>query len=283
MSTTESPPGRSYMVVRAGDFDSTGIVVWWELDGDTLLGAMTEAWTDTGLPDADLPPAPSEEVALRCAVQTLTGRRVLARSLAARGAWALVVEDVDGASDLKYGIKLRASIHEGSLVITPPTAPDADAIVKAYARAIVNLSPNAVSAWLIKLAHKCSAVSLRQRGGLYFVPAAHTAKWKAAIGALQAASDHRIYEMPALRTDEVVRAVLDGITRDVHGVVADVDASLTDDLSARSLRTRAAACQEAAQKVAQYEALLGQALPRLHDQLETLQSRIGAALLSQVR
>jgi len=273
--------GRSFVVVRAEDFQTAGAAVWWELDGEVPHQVLEGLGEGLGLDPSKLPSKPSAEVALRRAMQTAGDRRrMMVRPLTKRGAWALVDETRQG-EDLTYNVELRARLEDGQLRLTPDDHPRAAAVAATFDRAQRWLTASDISEWLIATARRLKAVPLRDRGGMYFIPQAQLAEWEQVRRALAAVSDHTLYQMAALPTAEVIQAVLDGVEREAQAQIAEMDRELNEgEMGKRALASKAKACTGAAEKVRYYEGLLGRALPALHERLEGLQARLAAAALA---
>jgi hypothetical protein len=281
-------------VVTPDSEATAGAISYWRLSGSLALSRLEVAWKAAGLDLALLPSSPEPEVALRRAVAAQQARRRLVRPLAKRGAWVIKDEAVasDG-TDTTYETVARVFFDGG---VTFPArierveAPDvvfdtvAEGIRAAYYQHRSELQPEDVSVWLVKLAKGQSAVSLRDAGGIYFVPRPAVEFWRQVAGALQAAAEgHHVFRIPALRNDEAIDAILDAITVEAEAEAAAIEADLTAEgdqaLGERALATRTKRCAQVLAKVSSYEGLLGVKLETIRERVERLQADVSAASL----
>ena len=170
---------------------------------------------------------------------------------------------------------------EDRLSVNPPTFPQAGELRAAYERHLGCMSANDVSTWMCELLKVVNGVSLRDTGGIYFIPRSSLATWRAMMGAVRACSAHAVFEVPALRSDEAVEAILDAITREAETAAADMEEEIImTDLGARALRTRANRCEAIQRKLEDYEQLLGRGMDTLKERLGGLQAQMAAAALA---
>lgn len=216
---------------------------------------------------------------------------MLVRPLDVRGAWALVEEFV--AEHETTGKKKLTHVQRGTVRLDARYKPEfedvpaeiAQVVEANYGRELDVLSASDISAWLVQMVAKLSATSLRERGGVYFIPQPYVAAWERLVKAVRACSAHKMYSAPAMRSDDVVEAVLDSITEEAQLECAALEKELTteDDgegLGVRALKTRADRAQRMARKVGDYEQLFSVKLDALRARLEDLQTNIGAAVLA---
>lgn len=256
--------------------ESTGAVVYWSLSGSVNVQGLAEAWVNEGLDLDLLPSVPSAKVALYRAVKAQASKHRLVRQHP-EGGWVLVDETSDG-KDLDYNVGLRIfASANGETVdfIKPDNVSDADAqaVIQAveveYARIMTEISHIDTSAWLVDFASRVlQGVALRERGGLYFVPKAGIALLRRVKKAVEAASKHVVYEIPAMHSVEAIGAVLDAMRRETAETVTELDAELnTGEVGARGNASRIRRCEDLAAKIAGYEQLLG---TKLGDALESV-------------
>lgn len=267
-------------IIAVPDAEVAGAIVWWRLQGDTELQELAEAWDREDLDPDHLPRPPTPRRALARAVRSQQGPRRLARPLGGHRGWALVDES-PGDEDLEYRTLLTARLD--GLVLSVRGSVDVvarETVSSAYAHYTSVLTTRDVSQWLSALIQQVSAVSLRGTGGIYFVPRDQLDEWRRAAGALRAASDHQVHEIPALRSEEAVAAVLDALSREADRHLAGIEGDLDcEDLGAKALRTRAARCDRLREKVETYEQLLDRSLEQLRGRIGGLKAGVVAAAL----
>jgi hypothetical protein len=280
-----------------------GAVSYWRLSGGVELDRLREAWKAEGLDVKLLPKPPRPETALHRAVQdvveapepgqkrrTVRGAgvksRTLVRPLAKRGAWAIVRETVDGVSYI--GAREEATVRwtvtsggGGAVTIEPSHDSRATAIITAFHAHQGKLAVEDISSWLVALAEHGKSTSLRDTGGVYFVPRDSVEFWRRATTAIKSVSDHRIFKIPAMKNDEAVEAILDAVTEEAKYAAEKMEAELMADesLTARELRTRAKRCEGLLAKVQAYESLLGVKMDVIKSRVVDLSASVAAAAL----
>lgn len=278
------------------EMETAGAIVYCRVSGAIHLAELHNAWVQAGLDESLLPAGRTEESALKRAMQELPkGMRKLIRPLDGFTGFALVNEEASG-EDLEYDVMLRARV-----VYTPP-APGtddptvceckvdpadhefADGIRAGFERHLNALTNNKISAWVWgRLAPACDAVSLRDTGGIYFIPNTHLDEWRKMVETVNTVSDVSFFGIPAMKSEDAVAAILDAISQEAKGVIERIEEELgftgEERLGERALATRETKLYAVRAKVRSYEALLGQALPDLQAKLDDLDADVTAATL----
>ena len=290
---TNKNTNENLMVVE--NVDTAGAITYWRLSGEVSLSKLGLAWTRAGLDGKFLPETPSDEVALRRALGAIQSKRRLVRPLARRGVWAIVDEWVDNQTqDLDHRTLVRVKItksaggHE-TIEVEKVNADWAtynalhDAIHAEFQRHKGVLAHQDISSWLVKLADKANAVSLRDMGGVYFVPRNKVGFWTT-IADVLAQVDQKVFRIPAMSNSEAVEAILDAITaeaqREAEALEADLLKDGDDALGARALRGRANRCDAVKAKVESYERFLNVKLDDIRAKLDGLRANLSAAALA---
>ncbi len=279
------------LIVTEESEKTAGLISYWLLSGAVTLAKLKDALVANGIDTKHLPKPPGDEVALGRAVREQAGKRRLVRPLARHGAWAIVDEVVNeipgGAASLQYSTRMRVAYDDGMLTAREDsTQAQYDAmheiITTAYARHQGELAPEDISAWLIKLANANAAVTLRDTGGIYFVPRPAVPFWRSVVAALESVSAHKVFKIPAMTNSEAVEAITEAVAAEAAAAVATMTAELTGEkqLGAKALKTRAAECAALLAKVAQYEKLLNVQLPKVVATIEGLQASVVMASLA---
>jgi len=269
------------LVAVTEKMDTAGAATWWSLSGDTDLGALVAAWSKAGLDPELLPVGRSREVALHRAVAEQRDRKRTVQRLDDRSGWAVVdVEVSRHEADVRVPCRVWDDEEKG-LICEPPGTTLADEIAAAFRRNLTTISQGDVSAWLVRQAERLNAVALRETGGIYFVPNHTLGEWRLIAGTLRETTSHTVYELPALRSDEAVKAIVDALAREAEAQATKLEEQLTaDELGERALRARGVTCEQMQKKVEQYERLLGTSMTTLHERIERLQAAVAGAIFA---
>jgi hypothetical protein len=269
------------LAVAAAD-ETTGAVWFWQtVGGDVSVQALADAWAAEGLPARWLCDGPSDDVALRRAVESQKTKDIMIRKHP-RGGWAIVREASAGGR-LTYGVSVRVYLEAGTISVCTETGErnETTAAMRAlllpeFERAKRTYAASDLSAWLVRLAaRELSSVALRERGGVYFAPRDKIGTLRAIKRALARAGAHDIHEIPALRSAEAIAAILDAISREVATECATIDGEIAaGDLGVRAARTRIGEIDALAEKVRRYEAILGRPLGDALARLSALRAQL---------
>lgn len=283
-------------IVAVEGLTRAGAVVYWSLRGTLEVGALADAWAAAELPEDLLLGAPTPDAALSRAVRTLATPRTLVRPLDKRKGYAVVRERAVG-DDVDHIVVFSARLDAagrpefqlpggswarlGSVAFGDTGAlKQIQAVQAAYDQALGECAPEDVGGWLVRLAYKyLDGVCLKDTGGLYYVPPASVPGWEKVKLAVKAVSSHKLAQIDALRTDDVVDAVLDAVEAEAAATVERTFAELADDMGARALRTRVRQAEDVLAKVGRYEGLLGVRLEKIRERVGECQAAVSAALL----
>jgi hypothetical protein len=289
ISTASSTHG--LIAVRDEDSnDKAGVIVWWRLTGGIDLAALETAWVAEGLEKSRLPTPPSPPVALRRAVSELKTAKRMVRPLD-KGGFAVLDEHQSGD---------RVSTQQLGTVTLDPLGRiksdlpwrETDAVAEAYEKHLHSVVQSDVSPWLCKTMDAVQAVSLRDTGGVYFVPRYALPQWERVVRALRAATQHVISNVPALTSSEAVSAILDALEQEAGAQLAqlesDLDAHMKDEtdpdakkLGSRALNTRIERTEAMGAKLGAYESLLGSKLDALRENISRARANLSVAMFSQ--
>jgi len=279
MHTTEVVKG---VVALDQGTKEAGAIVWWRMSGDTARADLLAAYQAAGLDEKEIWGDVGPGTALRRAMGALAEKRRLVRPLEKRGRWALVSETVvDG--EMTHATMATVSLGDNDHPQMTPVIPDLlQTVLDGFDYYTRVWTTDDVASWLTYRAlSSCNAVTLRDTGGVYFIPRTTLDLWRRVVGALRSCSGARVFEVPALASDEAVASILDAVEREATSAAAAMEDELMEaDLGARALRNRAETCAAVARKVQSYEALLGAKLDVLRDRLENLHGQLAAAALA---
>ena len=268
-------------VIAIPDAETAGAIVWWRLRGSADANLLENALVGAGVAHSDTPSRPTPHEALARAMRQHQQQRVLARPLGRRKGWALVSEIPTEDGRLDYEMLCTAQIGDLGDPIVTGTPELCTSVRQAYADHWQRLSSNDVSSWLTgHLMPASQAVRLRETGGIYFVPRQRLGRFQQVAGALCGATDHVIHQVPALKSDEAVEAILDAVLREADGEISGMAEEVDGGLGKRALKTRGGRCDDLRLKVEAYEQLLGRSMEALRSRLEGLRGSIVEAVFA---
>lgn len=164
-----------------------------------------------------------------------------------------------------YVCDFRAKIDSGRVVISYGYA-SADRVQELYEVHRGTLGASAVGGALIEIAKELGGVTLRDSGGVYWLPTDKLAQWERVINAFETAGGNQVYMVRTVMDAKTVRAVNDAIVEEVlkaSGALADEIRS--GQLGEQALETRKQRAKALHSRVTEYEGILGQAMRHLHD------------------
>lgn len=270
------------IAVQGMDADSVGAIVFWRLSGTVLFDDLDDAWRAAGITGLPFPGLTRPHAALARAVHDVAERSDLVRPLRTgeeRG--VVLVREVYSAGRPTYVPEAEFTLDAtGVLVCSSQDAGLFAQVQRAYNYALCTLTQSDVGAWLVQVCHVLHAVRLRDTGGVYFVPRERMAQWRAVAAVMREATACTLYEIPALRTDEAVAAVLDAVRREADELVHAMRAELKEQApgaqySKRQLATRESRLEAMRAKLTGYEQLLDVSMDGVRDQL----TQVGAELV----
>lgn len=280
-------------IVDAQAAGGAGVLCWWELNGSTNIHDLCANLGDAGL--EALCPGP----ATRRAILGDACRRVAraAGNLAAirhRGSWFLIEledeiaareteADADDAAinaeDLTAHAIIRARcVGENVSVkrLRKGTAVNAKKIKRKILEAVEDgadlLDSSQISSWLSKIhGRDFDGLRLRPRGGLYFIPPSRRELWSKFWGAVRESSGHFVSGIDAARSEETVRAVLNGLRAEVDEVSASLDTLIADDeAGVRAAKAGVRKADALIERISAYSEIIGLNAGPLIDQLDEL-------------
>lgn len=262
-----------------------GSVTWWRLQGSVNYDRLIAVWARHGFPEADLPPPPSDAAALRRTLEAFRGPQTLVRAVPT-GGFAVVDEEYNEADEvLEYETRFTVWIDYESSSMTFDREVDddvANSVIESFERLRRELQATDLSAWMVRRAKALSAIALRDTGGIYFVPEPSAEAWSVFADVVAEVSASRVYELPALKTERAVEALMDAVLAEASEEAAKLEEAI-DALdaapSARAVKAKAAKCEAIATKLELYEDLLGRRVGDVGERLARLEARIVEASL----
>jgi hypothetical protein len=264
-----------------------GRVVWWRLEGVIEHETLAEAWLEAGLEEDLLPSPPSVERALKRALGTWSGKRVLVRPLGRDVRGYALVEETAESSDLSHETELTVKLEKDDdgrdvLVVDPAGHELAVDVRRRFAEATMEFDSRASSTWLTSLVEGLDTVKLAPKKGFYFVPRDKLEIWDRYVAAVREVSDHHFFEIPTMKVAGAVEAILDAVTVESGDLVDAIAKDLDDpelELGKRALRTRVGKLELALEKIGRYEELLDEKLDAVRDRVGDIRANVATALL----
>lgn len=247
----------SHGVVAVDQSEGAGAIVWWRLSGGLNLAALRAAWEAEGLDVGELPALPSPGAALRRACADLACVTRIAKPLPEREGWGIYDRERDGSA---FTLAVRAVLRADDVVTyDPPGTVDEGRIEAAYHRHCSEVNVQDVSLWITRMVYTADGASLRDTGGVYYVPPHGTERWERIVKALRACgSAHAIHYAPAMRSGDAIAGFLDAIAHEADVEVSAMDAEVAaGNLGGRALETRIKRCDEIEAKIGRYASALG--------------------------
>jgi hypothetical protein len=286
-------------VITPEAVETAGCVTYWRVSGDVNIDAFTKAWIDAGLDAKFLRKAPEPATALRRAVLGLADRkavgetkeiRTLVRPQQEPHSWAVVTEVVEKGEAPRYSTQVIVSFVDGHPQFETLTHSEEDAsnisarVLLAYNSQQGSFATEDITGWLVKLARLQGAITLRESGGVYFIPRPSMDFWTKAADVVEAVSGkgHQVFRIPAMKNSEAVAAIVDAIQAEAAKVAETMEEELLatgdDQLGKRAVKTRQTDVEALLGKLADYETLLGLQLD-VRARVEALQANLAAAAM----
>jgi len=265
--------------------NEAGAVVWWALSGEVNTQQLRNELSARGadyLPVFDTTP----RTALKRAINGISERMLFPRALPGKTGWALVRERAM-ESDLQHEVEMRVWLDDKSetgcqnLRIDPFNHPLAEHLRQLYEHHLGTLDVEGLSTWLTGVViPQLSSVALRDRGGFYFMPQPSVDMMRRVADACEVLSGCRFFEIPAMRTEQAVQAIMAALQRDINLACTDLEGSITPELTERGVKTRTKRCFALLDYVQTYEQTLGVGLQSMRDQIERIKAAITVATIA---
>lgn len=283
-------PDKDIVVVKEA-LDVAGAVSYWRAGDAVSIEKLWHAWAAAGLDEKLLRKPPEPVTALRRAVMEQQGRHRLVRGVG-KGSWAVVDETVYPVAVgqpvqpptyttrmiVKMGLNNDPmfTTHDGALV---------EAVMNAFSRQQGLYDPSDVTGWLVDMAYKNNAVTLRESGGVYFLPKSAMDFWNKAATVIESVSNNCVFRIPAMRNAEAIAAITDAVTAEAQALAAKFEEELLamgdDAIGPRAIETRKKETAALEAKLVAYEELLGKQLA-VRSRIEALQANLSVAALAAV-
>lgn len=254
---------------------TAGAIIWWRLSKGLSLANLTQAWIEAGLNPAKLPGniTPNEAMKRACVdAQSGHAGRLLARPIGRGAGYAMVWEDVVGEAEetLEHHVLGKVKLeHEEDRGEVPVYISEMEHpteftqlpihISMGFEQHMSQLAPQDIGRWVVDaLLPGVKAISLRDHGGIYFIPNEFIEPWKKAADTIGSVSQHKFFFVPAMRSEDAVVAILDAVEREAIAVTMDIETELGENgLGKAALKNRQIKLIAIEEKLSYYEELLG--------------------------
>lgn len=258
--------------------ENAGAVIYFRRGGAHVgCSDLRKAWEAKDLDDQELPKAPTAATALKRALDEQKSRNVLVRPLKGERGYALVLEKHDEDTDLDYTVDLTVRLDDMKLATFSNANHPLASLITAkqlYHRTVYNEQD--ISSFIIDVAKKHDAVSLRDTGGIYFIPRTHLDEFNKRAEVLEKVSGLTVFRIPAEDSDSTVKAVLAAIEEEAQRGIEEVKAFMHPEdgnqPGERAIKTKLSKVKELSSKVSRYEGLLGESLESFKNKLSSLQT-----------
>jgi len=142
-----------------------------------------------------------------------------------------------------------------------------------FEQELANIPSSDISKMLVKLAIHLGGVPCASgAGGAYWIPKGKSEMWKSigrAVEHASASGRSRVYMFTTAMDDEAIRAVIGSLEDNIEKELAEVEAEINKgNLKKRALESREDRMGEMRNRIAEYEAMLGVTIKKLHDAVE---------------
>lgn len=270
---------------------SSGSIVFWRHGGVVNHEKLKQAWLAAGFAENALPPRQGDLIVLRRAMASLENDDTILRPVergedsTAQGVAVLTKQTVNGKAvfTTRWEVLLQA---DGSLSFQAVGDHDLDQDLNEMVRMKFEreqrvLPHGVISHWLVGLVLSCTAVSLRDSGGIYFVPKVQMPMWHAYMKVVRSVSHLKAFEIPAVSCTEATEAVLDALAQEAATLTEKVDKEY-QTLGARALATREASLTAYTNKLDAYAGIIGGSLDVVKQRVEDLKGRVSTAMLASM-
>ena len=137
---------------------------------------------------------------------------------------------------------------------------------------------------LSNAARKLGGISMRPRGGFYWIPKSSKARWKEIAGVISLAFHKNTVSCIQTTTDtDTLDAICVALVAQVESKLGQLETDLEEgDLGKRALQTREREAGELDSLVQDYEKILGKTMTSLRDRVEEVESTASLAILESM-
>ena len=270
-----------YVAVNDVNFQKAGLIVTWRLRGSFDPAPFRAAWLAEGLAEGLLPSLPSEQKALGAAMKELSERRTLIRPLDKGTGWKVVGEHAKD-DDLTYDTSgLTAKLDKvGRPTFSPASHPSAPRVKALYEEFLVRISRSEASSWLARdIMSEVDAVSVKDNGGVYYVPPHQVRLFERMVSIIERCTQHRVYPVPVVKAESTIAMVLDAMTEEVERECNSLMHEI-NNVGERAIASRVEKLNGLLAKTGRFEKLLGTKLTTARELMLDADGALSAAALA---
>lgn len=275
---------KKYIAVDGG-IAGAGAATFWTLSGDLNLETFKALWSAAGLPEEWLPEKPSAEVAFRRAVKELEGSDTEVEMVGSTGEWLFQSrEEVDGLPVRTPLAKWKLNDDDEPVMTFGDSKDLHDVLLACYSIEKERITSNDISVWLRKLvAGRLDGITLRESGGLYYVPPTNLPVYERAKIVVSQSSAHIISMLPMVKSDEAAATILTALVDKAKVEsqkfleVLEENGSGESKLGHRALRTQAEKAKALHEQMTRYAKMLDAAVPSIAESIDKLAAGLFSA------
>lgn len=182
-----------------------------------------------------------------------------------------------GQFSAKVTLDGQVEIHRGWLDYENRTA-----LQRLYDKAKATLGAEALGPALTEIAKSLGATTVREAGGVYYLPNAGVPKWEEVIQAFQSAGASKVYCAKVVMDAETIRAVKDAIVSEVTEAATVLANEIAgNDLGEVALQNRLNKARCLHTRVTEYSQILNDTLSHLHSIVGVAETAAASALAVQ--
>lgn len=248
-----------------------GAVVFWSASATSDRAQIVAGFESLGI--GHLAPEPKTPLAaLRDALgHTFHGNGYLVQPLKNKkenGYEVLEVERGITANDYRQILSGRVVEHAGCVKVA--LHPPSPTVLNAYQASLDYVTAGAVGKALVAVVDYLQGVPLRPSGGVYWIPERAIETWGKVAAAIESAAvkdtESNVYVMSNVMTADTIRAVRDAISLDVKTQVKTIHEEITaGDIGRFALASRENRLTKLRGRISEYESILGEIMPALHE------------------
>jgi hypothetical protein len=277
--------GRCDMGLTEGKVSAGGAVIFWVLSDGADLRVLQSEWGVIGKRKF-VPSGRTRSSALKAAMEEVfTGRELMVRPLRDRDSdgWAVVEESHVGRLDNKYAQTCAVSPASVGVSVTPYGALDAklvENIENGFEQHKKSLPASMLGNALVKVMESLGGTTLRPRGAIYWLQDARLSEWAEVISGVQkagGAGEQQCFMIRHKMDKDAVQAVRYAICTEIKEEAEKIAGEVANgELGQVALGTREMVAGALAEKLTEYESILGESL----DELRGLVDRVSAAAMT---
>jgi hypothetical protein len=259
-----------------------GAVAYWKSTW-TSRPHLVQHFQDLGLEEKMIPEQREPLTVLRHCLQHHIGanKGTMIRPLKNRNGYEAVIEK-RGLVSNEYQHWFTAVVSDGGIVNVLDDGYDdtSSNLHTLYQHFKDLLSGEAVSAALKRLVLDLAGTTLRDAGGVYWLPDDKVELWERFAQAYEKSGDNQIYRLRVQADEHMIRAVRDAIESELSEKVEEIKTDVqSNTLGVRALQGRVEAAKGLRDKLKTYEQSLGVTLSEVGQAIENAESTAAHAVI----